>query len=89
MTLPPSRTGLRGAINDQGVSQYQVSVKLSFRSDDETTPGHNGHMQTILVLANRTAVGTQVTQHLFELKQSDPDLSVVVALPATPEPTAA
>ena len=46
-------------------------------------------MQTILVLANRTAVGTQVTQHLFELKQSDPDLSVVVALPATPEPTAA
>lgn len=41
-------------------------------------------MQTILVLANRTAVGTQITQHLFELKQSDPDLSVVVALPATP-----
>lgn len=41
-------------------------------------------MTSILVVANRTAIGTHLTQRVYELKQADPELSVSVVVPATP-----
>ncbi|MDH3683862.1 MAG: response regulator [Acidimicrobiia bacterium] len=41
-------------------------------------------MKQVLVVANRTAIGAHLTQRVYELKQSESGLSVVVVVPATP-----
>lgn len=42
-------------------------------------------MTSILVVANRTAVGTHLTQRLYDLKEGDGSLSVYIVVPAAPK----
>lgn len=41
-------------------------------------------MQEILIVANQTAVGTQITRRVHELKGEDAEIGVYIVVPATP-----
>lgn len=41
-------------------------------------------MKKILVVANQTAVGAHLTQRVYEMKEAEPEIEVMVVVPATP-----